>query len=50
MKESSHREASTLQAERDQVQKVDKLAEDNALRGCVLIAQVTQLFYECFYL
>lgn len=45
MTESSHREACTLQAESDQVQKVDKLAEDYALRGCVLIAQITQLFY-----
>ena len=43
--ESSHREARTLQAERDQVQKVDKLTEDNALRGCVLIAKISQLFY-----
>lgn len=45
MSESSHREARPLQAERGQVQKVDKLTEDNALRGCVLIAQISQLFY-----
>ena len=45
MTESSHRKASTLQAERDQVQKIDKLAENYALRGCVLVAQITQLFY-----
>ena len=43
--EPSHREARTLQTERDQVQKVDKLTENNALRGCVLIAQIGQLFY-----
>ena len=49
MSESSHREARPLQAERDQVQKIDKLAEYNALRGRVLIAQITQLFYERFY-
>lgn len=45
MSESSHRKARTLQPERDQVQKVDKLTEDNALRGCVLITQIGQLFY-----
>ena len=45
MSESSHRKAGTLQSERDQVQKVDKLTEDNALRSCVLIAQISQLFY-----
>ena len=45
MSESSHREARALQAERDQVQKVNKLAEDNALCGCVLTAQISQLFY-----
>ena len=45
MSESSHREARPLQAERDQVQKIDKLTKDNALRGCVLIAKISQLFY-----
>ena len=49
MKEPVHRKASTLQPERDQVQKVDKLAEYDALRGRVLIAQIAQLFYERFY-
>ena len=45
MNESVHREARALQAERDQVQKVDKLTKDNALCGCVLTAQIGQLFY-----
>ncbi len=45
MSEPIYREARSLQAERDQVQKVDKLAKDNALRGCVLTAQISQLFY-----
>ena len=44
-----YRKASTLQPERDQVQEVDKLAEHDALRGRVLIAQIAQLFYERFY-
>ena len=35
-----HREPSTLQPERNQVQKVDKLAEYNALRGRVLTTQI----------
>ena len=50
MKELIHREPSTLQPKRDQVQKVDKLAEYNALRGRVLTAQITQLFYKGLYL
>ena len=45
MSKSNHREARTLQSKRDQVQKVDKLTEDKALCGCVLIAQISQLFY-----
>ena len=49
MKEPIYRKASALQPECDQVQKIDKLAEYNALRGRVLIAQITQLFYERFY-
>ena len=43
MKEPVHREASALQSERDQVQEVHELAEYNALRGRVLIAQIAQL-------
>src|ERR1700742_4928187 len=49
LKEPFYRKASTLQSERDQVQEVDKLAKNNALRGRVLIAQIAQLFYERFY-
>ena len=45
MKEPFHRETSTLQPERNQVQKVDKLAEHNALRGRILITQIAQLFH-----
>jgi len=44
MRESIHRKTSTLQPKRDQVQKVDKLAEYDALCGCVLITQIAQFF------
>jgi hypothetical protein len=43
MRESAHREACTLQPERNQIQEVHELAEYNALRGRVLIAQIAQL-------
>jgi hypothetical protein len=43
MKEPVHREASALQPERNQVQKVHELTEYNALRGRILISEITQL-------
>lgn len=46
----THGEASALQPERDQIQKVHKLTENNALCGSVLIAQIAQLLNQCFYL
>jgi hypothetical protein len=49
-KKPAHREASALQAERNQVQKVHELTEHNALRSRVLIAQIAQFLDERFYL
>ncbi len=44
-RKSNNRKARTLQAERDQVQEVDKLAKHNALCSCILTAQIGQFFY-----
>jgi hypothetical protein len=43
-KEPVHREASALQPERNEIQKVHELAEYNALRGRILIAEIAQFF------
>lgn len=47
---STYREARTLKAECNQVQKVDKLTEYQTLCRSVLFAQVRQLFNQCFNL
>lgn len=43
-------EAGFLQSERDQIQKVNELAEHDALRGGVLCTKIRQLFNESFNL
>jgi hypothetical protein len=43
MRKPVHREASALQPERNQIQKVHELAKYKALRGRILIPQIAQL-------